>query len=71
MCIKCLKKAKRLGHSKPTGREKVNAHRLINGEGIPIFADMATNVAIEAHAYRIEQAKKRRKYSRKNAKIDD
>ena len=62
MCIKCVRKSKRLGLPKwfSFGRAKVYAHRLINGESIPLFSDRRVNLAIEAHVHRIERAQTKR-----------
>jgi hypothetical protein len=71
MCIRCVRAARNLGHTRPSGREKVYAHRLLNGEGIPVFWDRAINVAIEAHVYRIQRAQTRRRYSRKGNSLPE
>jgi hypothetical protein len=59
MCIKCVRKSKRLGLSKNLfGKVKFFAHQAcIPFRGIPLFRDKRTNIAIEAHVYRIRQAK--------------
>jgi hypothetical protein len=43
------------------GQVKVFAIRMLAGEPIPLFKDMAANLAIEAHVSRIERARKRGK----------
>ena len=43
------------------GKIKVYAHRLMNGEPIPIFDDNKTNKMIEEHFDRILKAKTRKK----------
>jgi len=59
MCEKCVRKSKRLGLPKnfSYGKVKVYAHRLINGEPIPLFRDKRINLAIEAHVHKIFKSK--------------
>jgi hypothetical protein len=73
MCIKCVRKAKRLGH-KPFkyGRIKFFAHQASTpGVGclrtpIPLFGKHGINCAIEAHIYKISRKKtNKRIYNRK------
>lgn len=63
MCIRCEKRSKNLGLPKGMtfGQVKFYAHRLLAGEGVPLFMDRATNYAIEAHVSRIERARTRRR----------
>ena len=60
MCVKCVRYSKRVKPSLSFGKIKVYAHRLMNGQSIPFFANKADNVAIEAHVERILKAKARR-----------
>jgi len=63
MCVKCFRKSKRLGIPKrfSFGKVKFFAHQSANGHSIPIFNDSALNFAIEAHVYRIRQAKTKKR----------
>jgi hypothetical protein len=62
MCTKCVRRHKRLGLPKwfSYGKAKVYAHRLINGEPIPLFCDRRVNAAIEAHVHKIERARSKK-----------
>jgi hypothetical protein len=58
MCIKCERKAERLGIPKGKfGKIKFWANRAMRGGAWPVFNDRRLNVAIEAHISRIEKAR--------------
>jgi hypothetical protein len=52
------------------GKIKVYAHRELNREPIPIFVDNKINRAINDHYDKILLAQTKRRYSRKNYKVD-
>jgi hypothetical protein len=61
MCVKCERKAKRIGIPKRKfGKIKYLAHQMLSGNAIPFFNDKRLNVAIEAHISRISKAKTKR-----------
>lgn len=66
MCEKCVRKAKRLGHKPLTyGQVKFFAHRFDKYESIPVI-NKGVMCSVEGHLYKIQQAKTKRRYSRKN-----
>lgn len=67
MCEKCVRKGKRAKVS--YGKIKVLAHRLLNGEPIPMFGNLASNYAVEGHLFKIQRKKTERRYRRKGRRI--
>jgi len=67
MCQKCVVKAKNLGRPKTIsqGQVKFYARQLLAGKSIPVFDERAANYAIEAHVYKIEQARTKGRYNRR------
>jgi hypothetical protein len=71
MCVKCVRKAKRLGYKPLTyGQIKYFAHQaMIPWTSIPLFMKYGINAAIEGHMYKIGRKKTNKKiYKRKRYK---
>lgn len=67
MCQKCVIKAKNLGKPKTIthGQVKFYARQLLAGKSIPVFNEPAANYAIEAHVHKIEIARTKGRYNRR------
>jgi len=67
MCQKCVVKAKNLGKPKTItqGQVRFYARQLLSGHSIPVFDETAANYAIEAHIYKIQQARSKGRYDRR------
>lgn len=69
MCEKCVRRSQTCPQKVKTyGQIKATAHSFLKHKIMGLHSDWRVNIAVEAHVYKIEQARTKKRYNRAEGK---